>query len=73
MAWGGGWGVGRRPGTGCICIHIADPQVALVVKNIPVNAGDVRETGSIPRLGRSCGGRHGNPLQYFFFYGYLSF
>ena len=58
--------MGGRPGRGCICIHIADPQVALVVKNIPVNAGDVRDTGSIPRLGRSCGGRHGNPLQYFF-------
>ena len=33
-------------------------QVALVVKNPPANAGDSRDTGSIPR------GRHGNPLQY---------
>ena len=38
-------------------------QVALVVKNPPANAGDVRDTGSIPGLGRSPGGGHGNPLQ----------
>ena len=28
------------------------------------NIGDVRDTGSIPMLGRSPGGGHGNPLQY---------
>ena len=39
-------------------------QVALVVKNLPTNAGDRREVGSIPGLGQSPGGRHGNPLQY---------
>ena len=39
-------------------------QVALVVKNPPVNAGDIREAGSIPGWGRSPGGGHGNPLQY---------
>ena len=33
-------------------------------KNQPVNAGDVRDTGSIPGSGRSPGGRHGNLLQY---------
>jgi len=38
--------------------------VALVVKNPRTNAGDVREAGSIPELGRSPGGGHGNPLQY---------
>jgi len=38
--------------------------VALVVKNLPANAGDVRDMGSIPRSGRSPGGGHGNPLQY---------
>ena len=38
-------------------------QVVLVVKNPPVNAGDVRDVGSIPGLGRSPGGGHGNPLQ----------
>ena len=31
-------------------------QVALVVKNLPANAGDVREVGSIPGWGRSPGG-----------------
>ena len=35
------------------------------VKNPPTNAGDVRDTGSIPGLGRSPGGGCGNPLQYF--------
>ena len=30
----------------------------------PASAGDVRDTGSITGLGRSPGGRHGNPLQY---------
>ena len=28
------------------------------------SAGDMRDAGSIPRSGRSPGGRHGNPLQY---------
>ena len=40
-------------------------QAALVVKNPPANAGDVRDTGSIPGLGRSPGGGHGHPLQYY--------
>ena len=40
------------------------PQVILVVKNWPANAGDIRDMGSIPGLGRSPGGGHGNPLQY---------
>ena len=35
-----------------------------VVKNLPANAGDARDTGSIPRSGRSPGGGNGNPLQY---------
>ena len=39
-------------------------QVALVVKNPPANAGDIRDMGSTPGLGRSSGGRHSNPLQY---------
>ena len=39
-------------------------QVALVVKNLPANAGDTRDKGSIPGLWRSLGGGHGNPLQY---------
>ena len=39
-------------------------QVALVIKNLPANAGDKRDTGSIPALGRSPGEGNGNPLQY---------
>ena len=34
------------------------------VKNLPANAGDRRDVCSIPELGRSLGGGHGNPLQY---------
>ena len=34
-----------------------------MVKNLLVNAGDVRDAGSIPGSGRSPGGGHGNPLQ----------
>ena len=39
-------------------------QVVLVVKNLPANAGDLRDMGSIPRSGRSPGRGHGNLLQY---------
>ena len=39
-------------------------QVALVVKNSPANAGDLRDVGSIPRSERFPGGEQGNPLQY---------
>ena len=39
-------------------------QVVLLVKNPPANAGNVRDSGSIPGLGRLPGGGHGNPLQY---------
>ena len=35
-----------------------------VIKNLPANAGDIRDVGLIPGLGRSPGGRNGNPLQY---------
>ena len=35
-------------------------QVALVVKNTPANAGDARDTGSIPGSGRSPGVGNGN-------------
>ena len=35
-----------------------------MVMNLPANAGDVRDVGSIPGLGRSPGAGHGNPLQY---------
>ena len=39
-------------------------QMVLVVKNPPDKAGDIRDTASIPGLGRCPGGGHGNPLQY---------
>ena len=39
-------------------------QVGQVVKNLPANAGNIRDLGSIPWSGRSPGGGHGNPLQY---------
>ena len=39
-------------------------QVVLVVRNLAANAGDIRDEGSIPGLGRSPGGGHGSPLQY---------
>jgi len=35
-----------------------------LVKSSPVNAGDLRDTGSIPRSRRSLGGGYGNPCQY---------
>ena len=38
--------------------------MALEVKNPPPNAGDLRDVGSIPGLGRSPGEENGNPLQY---------
>ena len=37
---------------------------SLVVKSLPARVGDVRDMGLIPRLGRSPGKGHGNPLQY---------
>ena len=40
-------------------------RVSQVVKNMLVNEGDIRDMGSIPGWGRSPGGGHGNPLQYF--------
>ena len=38
--------------------------VVIVVKNPPTSAGDIRDMASVPGLGRSSGGGHGNPLQY---------
>ena len=36
----------------------------LVVKTLTASAADLRDSGSVPRSGRSPGGGHGNPLQY---------
>ena len=44
-----------------MCI-LGASQVALVVKKLAANAGDVRDTGLIPRPEKSPGGWHGNPL-----------
>ena len=40
-------------------------QMTLVIEDLPVNAGDIRDAGSIPGSGRSPGGGHGNSLQYY--------
>ena len=37
--------------------------MVLVLNNLPANAGNTRDVGSIPGLGRTRGGGHGNPLQ----------
>ena len=39
-------------------------EVALVVKNLPANTGDIKDIVLIPGLGRSPGEGNGNPLQY---------
>ena len=38
-------------------------KVAVLVKNLPANAGSIREMGSVPGLGRAPGEGNGNPLQ----------
>ena len=44
--------------------YIGASLVAQLVKNLFANAGDTRDTGSIPGLGRSSGEGNGNPFQY---------
>ena len=44
----------------CVCVA---SQVALVVKNLPANAGALKDAGLIPGLGRSLGGTHDSPFQ----------
>ena len=48
-----------------ILYYIQASQAALVVKNLPAKAGDIRDVGSITGSGRSPV-EHGNPLQYSF-------
>ena len=38
--------------------------MVLVIKNVPTNAGDIRDVGSIPGSGRFPGEGNGDPLQY---------
>ena len=45
-------------------VELRASQAALVVKNLPTNAEDRRDTGSIPGPGRSSGEGNGGPLQY---------
>ena len=61
------WSLDPQPWSMTISVHlvlIMAAQVAPVVKNPPVNAGDAKDMGSIPGLGRSLGVGNGNPLQY---------
>ena len=44
-------------------IMVGAAQVALGKE--PTNAGDIRDVGSVPGSGRSPGGGHGKPLQYY--------
>ena len=46
--------------SGKVCL--AASQMVQVVKNPPAQAGDIRDVGLIPELGRSPGGGHGNPV-----------
>ena len=59
LQWPRGWDAGRSGK-----LTREGQMVALVVKNLPANAGDLRNPGSSPALGRAPGGGHGNPLQY---------
>ena len=53
-----------QSGISLIGLPYPNSQVALVVKKPPASAGDIRDVGSIPGLGRSPGGGHGIPFQY---------
>ena len=48
--------------------HLERTQIVIpggtVVRNLPANASDARDSGSIPELGRSPGVGNGNPFQY---------
>ena len=74
----GQWTVAREPWWGCEKSHKKEERilqarflwqagsshVALAVKNLPSNAGDLRDMGSVPGWRRSPGGGHGNSPQY---------
>ena len=47
-----------------LCYPQRASQMALVVKNPPANAGDIRDAGSIPGSGRSLAEGNGYPPQY---------
>ena len=48
----------------CVCVYVCTceaSQLAVVVKNPLVSAGNIRDLGSIPGLRRPPGGGHGDP------------
>ena len=47
-----------------MCRYILAFPGAAVAKNVPANAGNARDEGLIPGLGRSLGEGNDNPLQY---------
>ena len=48
-----------------LCLPLSrTPQVALVVKNLPANAEDIKDASSIPGFRSFPGGGHDNPLKY---------
>ena len=49
----------------CSKLELWASDMVLVVKNLPANAGDVRDMSLILGSERSPGEGHGNPLQYF--------
>ena len=57
-------GVGRRTKREEMYVYICLMPGGSVVKNLPANAGDKRDVGSIPGSGRSPGEGNGSPLQY---------
>ena len=57
------WTPASPSGRPAICLSVGSPGGA-VVKDPPANAGDVRDSGSIPGLGRSPGEGDSSPLQY---------
>ena len=46
---------------GTFVVYMKASQVVLMAKNLPANAGEIRDTSSICVWGISPGGRHGNP------------
>ena len=50
--------------TSLMSVSLARVSQVVLVKNLPANAGDIRDVGSIPGSGRSPGEGNGNPLQY---------
>ena len=49
----------------CVCVCVCTSHVYVYhLKNTPATAGDIRDAGSVPWLGRSLEGGHGNPVQY---------